>query len=160
MRAALMWTVNDLPTYGMMSGWSTASVMGCPIYMDDTRAFHLQHGTRACYFDWHRQFLPTYHSYRRNIKAFTKNRVENKVARPRLTGDQILDPVANISPAVEMSLSIPDSYGSNHKWTKKSVFWDLHTDQHFLSDTTLMSCTLKKTCLTIYPTRSWTSRER
>ncbi|KAL0382927.1 UNVERIFIED_CONTAM: hypothetical protein Scaly_0580000 [Sesamum calycinum] len=37
-------TVNDLPTYGMASGWSTAGVMGCPVCMDDTRVFHLQHG--------------------------------------------------------------------------------------------------------------------
>ncbi|KAL0457812.1 UNVERIFIED_CONTAM: hypothetical protein Slati_0408400 [Sesamum latifolium] len=36
MRAALMWTVNDLPTYGMASGWSSASVMGCPVCMEDT----------------------------------------------------------------------------------------------------------------------------
>ncbi|KAL0285591.1 UNVERIFIED_CONTAM: hypothetical protein Sangu_2772700 [Sesamum angustifolium] len=40
-RAALMWTVNDLPAYGMASGWSTTGVMGCPVCMDDTRAFHL-----------------------------------------------------------------------------------------------------------------------
>ncbi|KAL0416718.1 UNVERIFIED_CONTAM: hypothetical protein Slati_3503700 [Sesamum latifolium] len=46
MRAALMWTVNDLPTYGLVSGWSTAGIMGCPICMDDTRAFHLQHDRR------------------------------------------------------------------------------------------------------------------
>ncbi|KAL0290640.1 UNVERIFIED_CONTAM: hypothetical protein Scaly_2664400 [Sesamum calycinum] len=83
MRAALMWTVNDLPAYGMASGWSIAGVMGCPICMDDTRAFHLQHG------------------------------------------DQILNRVANITPAVEMPLSLPDSYGSDHKWTKKSIFRDL-----------------------------------
>ncbi|KAL0329064.1 UNVERIFIED_CONTAM: hypothetical protein Sradi_4893100, partial [Sesamum radiatum] len=43
MWAVLMWTMNDLPVYGMMSGWSTAGVMGYPICMDDTRAFHLQH---------------------------------------------------------------------------------------------------------------------
>ncbi|KAL0318265.1 UNVERIFIED_CONTAM: hypothetical protein Scaly_2849300 [Sesamum calycinum] len=68
------------------------------------------------------QFLPEHHPYRRNKKAFTKNRVENKVARLRLTGDQILDRIANVSPAVEMPLSLPDGYGSNHKWTKKSIF--------------------------------------
>ncbi|KAL0303178.1 UNVERIFIED_CONTAM: hypothetical protein Sradi_6185900 [Sesamum radiatum] len=27
MRAALMWTVNDLPAYGIAFGWSTAGVM-------------------------------------------------------------------------------------------------------------------------------------
>ncbi|KAL0284043.1 UNVERIFIED_CONTAM: hypothetical protein Sangu_2849700 [Sesamum angustifolium] len=43
MRAALMWTVNDLPTYGMVFGWSTAGIMGCPICINDTRTFYLQH---------------------------------------------------------------------------------------------------------------------
>ncbi|KAL0444722.1 UNVERIFIED_CONTAM: hypothetical protein Slati_2194900 [Sesamum latifolium] len=61
MQAALMWTVNDLPAYGIASGWSTAGVMGCLVCMDDTRAFHLQH----------------------------------------------------------------EGYGTDHKWTKKSIFWDL-----------------------------------
>ncbi|KAL0402234.1 UNVERIFIED_CONTAM: hypothetical protein Slati_4253300 [Sesamum latifolium] len=54
MRPALMWTVNDLPTYGMASGWSTAGVMGCPVCMEDTRVFYLQNGRNACYFDCHR----------------------------------------------------------------------------------------------------------
>ncbi|KAL0310268.1 UNVERIFIED_CONTAM: hypothetical protein Scaly_2944500 [Sesamum calycinum] len=80
MRAALMWTVNDLPTYGMAS---------------------------------------------RNKKTFMKIRIENKVARPRLTRDQLLDRVANISPAVEIPLPLPDGYGSDHKWTKKTIFWFL-----------------------------------
>ncbi|KAL0458231.1 UNVERIFIED_CONTAM: hypothetical protein Slati_0450300 [Sesamum latifolium] len=39
-----MWTVNDLPTYGMASEWSSVGVMGCPVYMEDTRAFYLQNG--------------------------------------------------------------------------------------------------------------------
>ncbi|KAL0361437.1 UNVERIFIED_CONTAM: hypothetical protein Sradi_3828200 [Sesamum radiatum] len=50
----LMWTMNDLPTYRMAFGWNTAGVMGCPICMDDTRAFPLPHGRKACYFDCHR----------------------------------------------------------------------------------------------------------
>ncbi|KAL0370607.1 UNVERIFIED_CONTAM: hypothetical protein Sangu_0378800 [Sesamum angustifolium] len=54
MRVALMWTVNNLPAYGMAYGWSTAGVMGCPVCIDDTRACHLQHGRKACYFDCHR----------------------------------------------------------------------------------------------------------
>ncbi|KAL0295226.1 UNVERIFIED_CONTAM: hypothetical protein Sradi_6846000 [Sesamum radiatum] len=66
-------------------------VMGCLVCMDDIRAFHLQHGRKACYFDCHRQFFPKQHPYRRNKKAFTKNCVENKVARPRLSGNQLLD---------------------------------------------------------------------
>ncbi|KAL0284724.1 UNVERIFIED_CONTAM: hypothetical protein Scaly_2841100 [Sesamum calycinum] len=46
--------------------------------------------------------FPEHHPYRTNKRAFTKNRVENKIACPRLTGDQILNQVAHISPAVEM----------------------------------------------------------
>ncbi|KAL0345547.1 UNVERIFIED_CONTAM: hypothetical protein Sradi_4386000 [Sesamum radiatum] len=125
MCAALMWTVNGLPAYGMAFGWSTGGIMGCPVCMDDTRAFCLQHGRKACYFDCHIQFLPEHYPYRRNKKAFTINRVENKVARPRLLGDQILNWVADISPTLEISLSLPSGYGSEHKWTKKSIFWDL-----------------------------------
>ncbi|KAL2251283.1 UNVERIFIED_CONTAM: hypothetical protein Sindi_2250600 [Sesamum indicum] len=41
MWAASMWTVNDLPAYVVVSGWSNAGVMDFPIYMNDTRAFHL-----------------------------------------------------------------------------------------------------------------------
>ncbi|KAK4385676.1 hypothetical protein Sango_2691600 [Sesamum angolense] len=57
MRAALMWIVNDLPTYRMTSGWSIAGVIGYPGCMDDTSAFHIQHDRKVCYFDCHRQFL-------------------------------------------------------------------------------------------------------
>ncbi|KAL0322437.1 UNVERIFIED_CONTAM: hypothetical protein Sangu_1863000 [Sesamum angustifolium] len=122
MQATLMWTVDNLPAYGMASGWSTARVTGCPVWMDDTRAFHLQHGRNTCYFDYHMQFLPKYHPYRRNKNDFTKNHVENKVAHPRLIGNQILDRVANISPAIKLPLSLPDGYGSDHKWMKKIIF--------------------------------------
>ncbi|KAK4381788.1 hypothetical protein Sango_2934500 [Sesamum angolense] len=102
MRAVMMWTLNDLPAYGMASRWSTAGVIRCSVCMDDTRAFHFQHGRKACYFNCHRQFLPKHHPYRRNKKTFTKNRVENKVARLRLTGDQFLDRIVNISLGVEI----------------------------------------------------------
>ncbi|KAL0456148.1 UNVERIFIED_CONTAM: hypothetical protein Slati_0954000 [Sesamum latifolium] len=74
MRAALMWTVNDLPAYGVAFGWSTAGVMGCPICMEDTRAFYLQNGRKACYFDCHRQFLPPDHPYRRKHSLKNESR--------------------------------------------------------------------------------------
>ncbi|XP_072087173.1 uncharacterized protein [Arachis hypogaea] len=30
LKAALMWTINDFPTYGMLSGWSTGGRLACP----------------------------------------------------------------------------------------------------------------------------------
>ncbi|KAK4383365.1 hypothetical protein Sango_2782700 [Sesamum angolense] len=97
-------------SFGMAYRWSIVGVMGCLLCMDDTRAFHLQHDSKMCYFDCHRWFLPEHHSYRRNKKAFTKICVVNKVAHLSLTGDQILDWVANISPVVEMPLLLPSGY--------------------------------------------------
>ncbi|KAL0433757.1 UNVERIFIED_CONTAM: hypothetical protein Slati_2710000 [Sesamum latifolium] len=79
----------------------------------------------ACYYDCHRQFLPPDHPYRRNKKAFTKNRVERKVARPRLMREQIRDWVEEFSPVIEVSLSLPDGYRIEHRWTKKSICWEL-----------------------------------
>ncbi|KAL0331746.1 UNVERIFIED_CONTAM: hypothetical protein Sangu_1720100 [Sesamum angustifolium] len=118
MRAALMWTVNDLPAYGMASGWSTAGIMGCPICMDDTSAFHLQHGRTACYFDCYRRFLPQDHPYRRNKKAFIKI-VRKEIARPKLTGEEIRVRVEEYSSAIKQPLIHPPGYGTDHKWTKK-----------------------------------------
>ncbi|KAL2227583.1 UNVERIFIED_CONTAM: hypothetical protein Sindi_2117000 [Sesamum indicum] len=43
----------------------------------------------------------------------------------RLTGEQIRESVEEFSPAVEVSMSLPDRYRNEHKWTKKSIFWDL-----------------------------------
>ncbi|KAL0374013.1 UNVERIFIED_CONTAM: hypothetical protein Sradi_3317000 [Sesamum radiatum] len=125
MRAVLMWNVNDLSAYGMASGWSIAGIMGCPICMDDTRAFHLQHGRKACYFDYHRRFLPQDHPYRRNKKAFTKYRQERNIARPTLTGEEIRVRMEEYSSAIKQPLTHPPGYGTDHKWMKKSIFWDL-----------------------------------
>ncbi|KAL0440340.1 UNVERIFIED_CONTAM: hypothetical protein Slati_2517000 [Sesamum latifolium] len=86
---ALMWTVNDLSVYEMASEWSTAGAMRCPVSMNDTWASHLEHSRKTCYFDCHRQFLPQDYLYRRNKKAFIKNQVGMKVARPRLIGEKI-----------------------------------------------------------------------
>ncbi|KAL0445904.1 UNVERIFIED_CONTAM: hypothetical protein Slati_1718300 [Sesamum latifolium] len=84
-------TVNDQLANGMAFGRSTEGVMGCPIYMDDTWAFHLQHDKKAYYFDCHKQFLLQDHPYRRNKKAFTKNMMERNGAWLRLTGAHIQD---------------------------------------------------------------------
>ncbi|KAL0329355.1 UNVERIFIED_CONTAM: hypothetical protein Sradi_4922200 [Sesamum radiatum] len=115
MHATLMWTVNDLPAYGMVSRWSTTSVLGCLVCMEDTTEFYLQNGRTACYFDCHKQLFPTDQSYRRNKKAFTKTRVERKVERQRLTGEQMRDWVEKFSPTVHVSLSLQDNYDHEHK---------------------------------------------
>ena len=34
-----MWTINDFPIYGMLSGWGTHGRLACPYCMEDTKAF-------------------------------------------------------------------------------------------------------------------------
>ncbi|KAK7264762.1 hypothetical protein RJT34_32372 [Clitoria ternatea] len=36
MRAVLIWTINDFPAYGMLSGWSTSGKLACPVCMEHT----------------------------------------------------------------------------------------------------------------------------
>ncbi|KAK2413740.1 hypothetical protein QL285_036417 [Trifolium repens] len=73
MKAALMWTINDFPAYGMLSGWGTHGKLACPICMEDTKAFTLKNGGKATWFDCHRRFLPFGHSFRRSKHAFVND---------------------------------------------------------------------------------------
>jgi len=50
MRAALMWTINDFPAYGMVSGCSTHGNLACPYCMENNKAFTLTNGGKASFF--------------------------------------------------------------------------------------------------------------
>ena len=50
MRAALMWTINDFPAYGMVSGWSTHGKLTSPHYMENNKAFMLTNRGKASFF--------------------------------------------------------------------------------------------------------------
>nr|GEY34772.1 hypothetical protein [Tanacetum cinerariifolium] len=86
LKAALMWTINNFPAYGMLSGWSTHGRLSCPYCMEKSKAFHLKHGRKTSFFDCHRQFLPKDRPFRRNKDSFTKGRVENDTPPSRLSG--------------------------------------------------------------------------
>jgi len=76
MQACLMWTINDFPAYGMLSGWGTKGKLACPYCIQDTKAFQLRHEGKTSWFDYHRRFLPTNHPFRKSQKRFLKNKVE------------------------------------------------------------------------------------
>jgi hypothetical protein len=50
MKAVLMWTINDFPAYGMVSGWSTHGKLACPYCMENNKAFTLTNGGKASFF--------------------------------------------------------------------------------------------------------------
>ena len=57
MRAALMWTINDFPAYGMLSDWSTNGKLPCPYCMEINKAFTLTNGGKASSFLLSSSFL-------------------------------------------------------------------------------------------------------
>jgi hypothetical protein len=75
MRTVLIWTINDFPTYGMVSGLSMYGKLACPYCMENNKAFTLTNGGKTSFFYCHRRFLPPNHRYKKNIKDFFVGRV-------------------------------------------------------------------------------------
>ena len=109
MRVALMWTINDFPTYRMFSSWGT-------------------HGRgKTSWFNCHRRFLPTNHAFRRNKNVFKKGEVERDEPPCMLTPTQVWRRVRDFPKVTEIGLPPPNihGYGEWHHLTKRSTFWDL-----------------------------------
>ena len=70
MKAAIIWTINDFPAYGMPFGWMTAGRLACPYCMKNTESFRPKHRNKHCWFDYHRQILPMDHMFLRNKSVF------------------------------------------------------------------------------------------
>ncbi|XP_070007649.1 uncharacterized protein [Nicotiana sylvestris] len=118
LRANLMWTINDFPAYGMLSGWMTAGKLACPYFMENSKAFTLKHGRKQLWFDCHCQFLPHDHEFRRIKNALKKNKIEYDSPPPILSGDKILERVQNFSKVTEAPPYKFPGYGVTHNWIK------------------------------------------
>ncbi|XP_047326651.1 uncharacterized protein LOC124930343 [Impatiens glandulifera] len=125
MGAIVLWTISDFPAYGMLSGWSTHRIDGCPICMKKSKSFRLKYGRKPCYFDSHRQFLPQDHPYRLDTQHFVKNKAEMMHPPHRLNGSEIWDEISQFEFVSENPHGYPPGFGDSHKWTKKSIFWEL-----------------------------------
>ena len=56
LKTILLWTINDFPAYGNLSGCVNKGYLGCPVCGDDTVAKHLTHSRKMCY-QGHRRYL-------------------------------------------------------------------------------------------------------
>ncbi|KAL0320146.1 UNVERIFIED_CONTAM: hypothetical protein Sradi_5276100 [Sesamum radiatum] len=54
-----------------------------------------------------------------------KGRVEKNEAPPRANREEVWHSVRYFKSAIEEPLSYPPGYGTEHKWTKRSIFWNL-----------------------------------
>ncbi|CAH9097537.1 unnamed protein product [Cuscuta europaea] len=125
MKAAIIWTINDFPAYDMLSGWSTHGLMGCPICMEKSGANWLTFSKKPSYFDCHRKFLSENHRYRKDKKSFIRGRVVRDTPPPRLTGEAIFNRVRRIPTVIQEPNKKPYGFCDTHKWTKRSIFWEL-----------------------------------
>ena len=64
LRALLLWTVNDFPAYGNLSGCTVKGYKACPICGDGTHSKRLPYG-RKCYYSGHQKFLPADQRFRK-----------------------------------------------------------------------------------------------
>ncbi|KAH7850929.1 hypothetical protein Vadar_004698 [Vaccinium darrowii] len=76
MRACVLWTTNDFPTYGIMSGWSTKGYLACPICNWDISSVGLR--SKIGYLGA-RRYLPEHHVWRRSKLYNGKNICDNLV---------------------------------------------------------------------------------
>ncbi|KAL3849603.1 hypothetical protein ACJIZ3_011485 [Penstemon smallii] len=139
LRAALMWTISDLPALSYLSGWPTSGYNACPVCMSETACEHLPNSQKRCYMG-HRRFLPINHKWRDEMKAFDGKK-EHRSAPKRLSGLEILEQLSAIEHEKFGKLlkstkkkgegkkrkrgEIGKSVENKLKWKKHSIFFEL-----------------------------------
>ncbi|KAL6272516.1 hypothetical protein ACE6H2_023208 [Prunus campanulata] len=125
LRAALLWTINDFPAYGNLSGCVVKGYKACPICGDDTPSHRLKNGHKICYIG-HRKWLPINHPYRRQRAAFN-GKPEYGMPPEPLTGEEVLHMVEDINYiwGSKIGGSVGENDGDRVCWKKKSKFFDL-----------------------------------
>ncbi|KAL3618846.1 hypothetical protein CASFOL_037294 [Castilleja foliolosa] len=123
MHASILWTINDFPAYGDLSGWSTKGYMACPACNKDTYSVKLRN--KICYMG-HRRILPKDHPWRKDRKHFNGKREEDE-APISLTGEDVL------SQLEKLPTRIPGKHSNKNRkrgeeelnWTKRSILFEL-----------------------------------
>ncbi|XP_074373709.1 uncharacterized protein LOC141714066 [Apium graveolens] len=134
LRAILMWTINDFPTYGNLSGCVNQGYMACPVCGENTVAKYLPHSRKMC-FQGHHRYLPRHHPYRKKKAAFNGEQELGEASQP-LSGEEVLRQEERIF------FSFGNEANKKSKkvdcpWKKKSIFfeleyWKYHHVRHYL----------------------------
>ncbi|XP_062104250.1 uncharacterized protein LOC133815423 [Humulus lupulus] len=91
LRGVLLWTINDFPAYGNLSGCFVKGYKGCPICGEQTSATRLEHCRKMCYMG-HRRFLPEKHYYRKQKLAFNGEQELREAPTP-MTGEAVYEEI-------------------------------------------------------------------
>ena len=140
LKAILLWTINDFPAYGNLSGCTVKGYYACPICGEETNSHWLKHGNKN--YTGHRRFLPCNHPFRKQKKAFNGEQ-EFRLPPKELTGDEIFTKVDMIhnSWGKKKRLNNVNPLLIRQVAGKRSLYFlNLNTRNIFISDTTWMSC--------------------
>ncbi|XP_031119027.1 uncharacterized protein LOC116022441 [Ipomoea triloba] len=124
LRAMIFCTINDFPTYGNLSGYTTKGAKACPICEDETNDLWLSNSRKNVFMS-HRKFLSIDHPYRKKKKPFN-GKIETRLTRLPLLGTTIYERVKNLN--VDLGKIVKTSHKS--LWKKRSIFWDLPYWEH------------------------------
>ncbi|MBV8802557.1 MAG: DUF4218 domain-containing protein [Gammaproteobacteria bacterium] len=123
LHAIIIWTINDFPAYGDLSGWSTKGKLACPICNENTYSNSIL--DKICFMG-HRRYLPKDHHWRKSKKF--NGKVECGGPPIEMTGDDILSQLAKL-PEMKFGKSLAKKKRKRgHEelnWTKKSIFFEL-----------------------------------
>jgi hypothetical protein len=111
LHAAYLWSIHDYLTYDKFVGWCVHGRLNCPIYMDDTDAFRLQHSKKVSFFDCHKKFLPLNHSFRNDTRSFLKGKTVRKGPPKRTFGADIIKMLDDLK---DSENGVFEVYGENH----------------------------------------------
>ncbi|TXG66340.1 hypothetical protein EZV62_007615 [Acer yangbiense] len=127
LRCVLLWTINDFPAYGNLSGQSVKGYYACPICSENTYSCWLNHGKKVAFMG-HRRFLPQCHPYRKQKKSFNGQQEFDPAPEP-MTGEEILSKVNRLSFCMgkgrKRKKSGSPDLTSMIGWKKKSIFFEL-----------------------------------
>ncbi|XP_004305382.1 PREDICTED: uncharacterized protein LOC101300751 [Fragaria vesca subsp. vesca] len=126
MKAAVLWTVNDFPAYGNLSGWSTKGYLAWPVCNADACSYKLR---RKIGYLATRRWLRKNHPWRKQKELFN-NEEEKRSAPKHLSDEDILRQVNTLRPSKPgKHKDNPDlkrkRMESELNWTKKSIFFEL-----------------------------------
>ncbi|XP_015159688.1 uncharacterized protein [Solanum tuberosum] len=127
LHASLLWTINDFPAYANLSGWSTKGKLACPCCNKKTCPTRLNNGQKECYMG-QKRYLPLNHIWR-NDKVSLDNTVEHRLPPEMLSGDDLLDQVADLD-GLPLTKDPRKKIKISHKkrgdnWNKTSIFFDV-----------------------------------
>ncbi|XP_019417184.1 PREDICTED: uncharacterized protein LOC109328254 [Lupinus angustifolius] len=127
MRAALMWTISDFPSLGILSGWNTHTGLACPTCNFDAEPCRLPHSSKWCFMG-HRRFLSRNHKLRL-IRARFDGSTEERNPPSKLSGSDIFRQVENINvtfgKGAKLNGTGKRSREEPKQWNKRSIFFEL-----------------------------------